>query len=72
MDNKNTKRKLEELWENGVERAVERASTNQARNFELDQDRLGDAAGLVVKTRVRGGTSFACTWTCTYYCPPEG
>ncbi|HZQ07064.1 MAG TPA: hypothetical protein VFD70_10830 [Anaerolineae bacterium] len=57
-------RKLEESWARGAERAAE----DKARKIELEEARFQDAAGLVVKTAVRGGTTYACTWTCSCDC----
>ena len=50
MSNAQMKR-LQEQWEN----ALERASQEQTRRQEVDEDALNHAAGLAIKSGLRGG-----------------
>lgn len=63
MNPKHISAQFEQLWQAGIERAVQ----DQTHVSELDKDSLNDAAGLQIKSGVQAGA-----WTgagCSANCP---
>ncbi len=54
-------RNLQDLWENAIERAVEEKSNTQ----DLNDEKLGEAAGVHIKSGVRASGLWGTTTSCT-------
>lgn len=69
MKTRTTPHNLEQLWERGIERATEDTSGTN----EISNEKLGETAGLHIKTGISasglwGTTSCSCQQGCTHMC----